>query len=99
MLAELYTIEKNFNSALEMYTKALNLDSTNRLAIQGLLSLGQSATPNINNNSNNNNNNNSATLDVSTADVQTQFKVNNDSDSEETELVWSDIEIMDAVRS
>lgn len=87
-MAELYANEKNLNSALEMYTKALNLDSTNRLAIQGLLSLGQTSTPNINN-----------SLDVSSTDGQTQFKVNNDSDSEETELVWSDIEIMDAARS
>ena len=89
VLAELYTNEKNFNSALEMYTKVLNLDSTNRQAIQGLFSLGQTNTPNSNN---------TTTLDSST-DVQPQFKVNNDSDSEETELVWSDVEVMDAVRS
>ncbi|XP_055642307.1 anaphase-promoting complex subunit 7 [Toxorhynchites rutilus septentrionalis] len=43
MLGDLMSNEKDHSGALEHYTTALNLDPTNRLAIAGLLAMGQSS--------------------------------------------------------
>lgn len=93
MLADLYAKSKNLSQALEYYTKVLNLDSTNRHALNGLMALGST---------------NSAlekALEVSSttcgenddsSNAEIEQSGENSSrmkDDDDSELVWSDVEM------
>ncbi|CAO1399161.1 unnamed protein product [Diamesa hyperborea] len=84
LLADLYAKNKNHSQALQMYTKAFNVDSTNRHAFQGLMSLGYCTTAL------------DKTLDISstteeisdnTLELPVQGKI---IDSDDEDIVWSD---------
>lgn len=82
MLADLYAKSKNLSSALEQYTKVLNIDSTNRHALNGLMALGSATT--------------SMTLDTTPIEDDSEIAENssrNKNEESENELVWSDIEM------
>lgn len=92
ILADLYAKSKNLSQALEYYTKVLNLDSTNRHALNGLMALGST------------NSNLEKALEVSSTTCgenddssaepsgeNSRMKTNDDDD--DSELVWSDVEM------
>jgi tetratricopeptide (TPR) repeat protein len=82
MLADLYAKSKNLSSALEQYTKVLNIDASNRHALNGLMALG-SATTSI------------SAIDAS-LEEETETPENssrNKNEESESELVWSDVEM------
>lgn len=79
MLADLYAKSKNLSAALEQYTKVLNIDATNRHALNGLMTLGSVTT---------------ATLDTTLEEeLDTGENSRNKTDESENELIWSDIEM------
>lgn len=88
MLADLYAKNKNLSFALEYYTKVLNIDTTNRHALNGLMALGTS---------------NSAmekALEASHGedDSSAEIEPSNENssrmkDDEDSELIWSDVEM------
>jgi anaphase-promoting complex subunit 7 len=80
ILADLYAKNKNLSSAIEMYTKVLNLDSSNKHALSGLMALG-SAT--------------SSTLESTEDDTDTVENTSRNKADESDELVWSDVDMMD----
>jgi anaphase-promoting complex subunit 7 len=93
MLADLYAKGKNLSLALEFYTKVLNSDSTNKHALNGLMSLGNTSGSvekalEVS----------STTLenDDSSADIEqsgsSRMKTNEDDDGD-SELIWSDVEM------
>lgn len=77
MLADLYAKSKNLSSALEQYTKVLNLDSSNRHAMNGIMAMGSA--------------NNSLESEEDFESVENTSRSKNDETNEE--LVWSDIEM------
>lgn len=78
MLADLYAKTKNLTSALDHYTKVLNLDSTNRLAVNGIMSLGVTS---------------SSSLESVEDDADSVENSRNKNDDTNEELIWSDIEM------
>ncbi|KAG5683468.1 hypothetical protein PVAND_012746 [Polypedilum vanderplanki] len=78
MLADLYAKTKNLSSALEYYTKALNIDPSNRYALNGLMALGSVSSTNE-----------SGDLDTTLEDIEDETSKNKNTDESE-ELVWSD---------
>lgn len=81
MLADLYAKSKNLSSALEQYTKVLNIDATNRHALNGLMALGSATTMTTLDTT--------PTEDEETAENSSRIK----NDESENELVWSDVEM------
>lgn len=87
MLADLYAKNKNLSLALEYYTKVLNLDSTNRHALNGLMALGST------------NNSHEKALEVSSTtcgendDSSAEIENSTRKDDEDSELIWSDNEM------
>jgi anaphase-promoting complex subunit 7 len=90
MLADLYAKIKNLSLALEYYTKVLNIDSANKMALNGLMSLGTTSIEKALEVS-------STTLenDDSSAEIEqsgsSRMKTNEDDD--DSELIWSDVEM------
>lgn len=91
MLADLYAKIKNLSLALENYTKVLNIDSTNKHALNGLMSLGTTSSSlekalEV-----------SSTLenDDSSADIEQSgsSRMKTNEDDEDSELIWSDVEM------
>lgn len=82
MLADLYAKSKNLSAALEQYTKVLNIDATNRHALNGLMTLGSVTAP-------------AMTLDNTSLDEELDAgeSSRNKTDESENELIWSDIEM------
>jgi len=79
MLADLYAKSKNLSSALEQYTKVLNLDATNRHAMNGIMALGSTTTLET-----------AADDEFETAENTSR---NKNDETNEDELIWSDIEM------
>lgn len=90
MLADLYATTKNLSAANEFYTKVLNFDSANRHALNGLRALGSTS--------------GEKGLEVSTttcggenddssADVDGSSRMKTNEDVDDSELVWSDVEM------
>lgn len=93
ILADLYAKGKNLSLALEFYTKVLNTDPSNKSALNGLMSLGNTSGSiekalEVS----------STTLenDDSSADIEqsgsSRMKTNEDDDAD-SELIWSDVEM------
>ena len=80
MLADLYAKSKNLSSALELYTKVLNLDSSNRHAMNGIMSLGTTSSNSLES---------AAEDDFDSAENSR----NKNDETNEDELIWSDIEM------
>lgn len=101
MLGDLYAKSKNLSQALEYYTKVLNLDSTNRHALNGLMALGSATQTNSSNlekalevsstTCGGENDDSSAELEPS-GENSSRMKTNDDDESS-GELVWSDVEM------
>ena len=96
MLADLYAKSKNLSLALECYTKVLNQDSSNRHALNGLMSLGSANNAlekalEVSSTTCGENDDSSTEIEQ-TGETSSRMKTNDDDDSE---LVWSDVE-MDA---
>lgn len=93
ILADLFAKSKNLSQALDYYTKVLNLDSTNRHALNGLMALG-STNSNLEKalevSSTTENDESSAELDPS-GENSSRMKTNEEDD--DSELVWSDVEM------
>ncbi|CAG9811331.1 unnamed protein product [Chironomus riparius] len=81
MLADLYAKSKNLSSALEQYTKVLNLDSNNRHAMNGIMSLGTTSSNSL-----------ETTADEDFEAVENTPR-NKSDETNEDELIWSDIEM------
>ncbi|XP_070509627.1 anaphase-promoting complex subunit 7 [Chironomus tepperi] len=81
MLADLYAKSKNLSSALEQYTKVLNLDPNNRTAMNGIMALGTTASTSL-----------EATADDEFETAENTSRNKND-ETNEDELIWSDIEM------
>jgi anaphase-promoting complex subunit 7 len=82
MLADLYAKSKNLSAALEQYTKVLNIDATNRHALNGLMTLGSVTAP-------------AMALDNTSLEEELDAgeTSRNKTDESENELIWSDIEM------
>jgi lipopolysaccharide biosynthesis regulator YciM len=81
MLADLNAKNKNLSAALEQYTKVLNIDASNRHALNGLMALG-TATTSI------------SAIDAShDEDLETTENSRTKNEESENELVWSDVEM------
>lgn len=88
MLADLYATTKNLLAANEFYTKVLNTDSANRHALNGLRALGSTSSDKGGLEAS------STTCgenDDSSVDGSGRMKTNDDID--DSELVWSDVEM------
>lgn len=92
MLADLYAKSKNLSLALEFYTKVLNIDSTNKHALNGLMALGTTSGSlekalEVS----------STTLenDDSSADIEQSgsSRMKTGEDDDDSELIWSDVEM------
>ncbi|CAG9799763.1 unnamed protein product [Chironomus riparius] len=81
MLADLYAKSKNLSSALEQYTKVLNLDSNNRHAMNGIMALGTTSSNSL-----------EPTAEEDFEAVENTSRNKND-ETNEDELIWSDIEM------
>lgn len=82
MLGDLYAKTKNLSSSLEQYTRVLNIDTTNRHALNGIMALSSISTTG------------STSLESAEEDseiLETSRNKNDESDS--NELVWSDQDI------
>lgn len=95
MLADLYAKCKNLSLALEYYTKVLNLDSSNRHALNGLMALGSTNSSiekalQVSSTTCGENDDSSAEIEPS-GDTSSRMKTNDDDES--SELVWSDVEM------
>lgn len=95
MLADLYAKCKNLSLALEFYTKVLNLDSSNRHALNGLMALGSTNSSiekalQVSSTTCGENDDSSAEIEPS-GDASSRMKTNDDDES--SELVWSDVEM------
>lgn len=92
MLADLYAKNKNLSLALESYTKVLNLDSTNKHALNGLMSLGSTGSEKALEVSSTCGENDDSSAEVEpSGENSNRLKANEDDDS--SELVWSDVEM------
>lgn len=87
ILADLYATTKNLSLANEYYTKVLNIDSSNRHALNGLRALGTTSEKALEVSSTTCGEN-----DDSSADVESSRMKTND-DVDDSELVWSDVEM------
>lgn len=96
MLADLYAKTKNLSLALEYYTKALNIDSTNRSALNGMMALSGSTsgslekTLEVSSTTCGENDDSSAEIEQS-GENSSRMKTNEEDD--DSELVWSDVEM------
>lgn len=95
MLADLYAKTKNLSLALEYYTKVLNLDSTNRQALNGMMALGSTSSSlekalEVSSTTCGENDDSSAEIEQS-GENSSRMKTNEEDD--DSELVWSDVEM------
>jgi anaphase-promoting complex subunit 7 len=93
MLADLYAKNKNLSLALEYYTKVLNIDSTNRHALNGLMALGttSSSLEKTLEVSSTCGENDDFSAEIEASGETSRMKTNEDDD--DSELVWSDVEM------
>lgn len=91
MLADLYAKSKNLSQALEYYTKVLNIDSTNRHALNGLMALGSTNTLEVSSTTCGGENDDSSAEIEPNGENSSRMKTNDE--DEDSELVWSDVEM------
>lgn len=92
MLGDLYAKSKNLSLALEYYTKVLNIDSSNRHALNGMMALGStSSSEKALDSSTTCGDDSSAEIELSGLENSSRMKTNDEDD--DSELVWSDVEM------
>ena len=95
MLGDLYAKTKNLSSALEYYTKVLNIEPNNRHALNGMMALGTTSSTvekalEVSSTTCGENDDSSTEIEPI---LENSGRLKSNDDDDDSELVWSDVEM------